>query len=200
MLVEGLAGVRCIAAYRCSLAVTHSGAVFSWGRAFQPEAKKLLRPIIVEGFGGVRVRSVYAVAVEAFALAFASGKDKEVFSWVYGEDGCLGHGDTQNQPSPKRIEALRGVLVSSTSFGVRHALALAEDGLMYSWGGDTYWTLLGNPHVRVELLPKPIEALRGVRVGSIAAAGNRSYAVADMRAVGVGWGERHHSNRPRRAA
>jgi E3 ubiquitin-protein ligase HERC2 len=38
---------------------------------------------------------------------------------------------------------------------------------------------LGNPHAERELLPKPIEALRGVRVGSIAAAGKCSYAVAD---------------------
>jgi alpha-tubulin suppressor-like RCC1 family protein len=31
----------------------------------------------------------------------------------------------------------------------------------------------------MELLPKPVEALRGVRVGNVAAAGCRSYAVAD---------------------
>jgi alpha-tubulin suppressor-like RCC1 family protein len=59
-----------------------------------------------------------------------------------------------------------------------HALALAEDGLVYSWGQNHHRALLGNPDVERELLPKPVEALRGVRVGSIAAAGLRSYAVA----------------------
>jgi E3 ubiquitin-protein ligase HERC2 len=47
----------------------------------------------------------------------------------------------------------------------------------------------GNPLVERELLPKPIEALRGVRVGSVAAADYRSYAVADtgqLWAWGVG--------------
>jgi alpha-tubulin suppressor-like RCC1 family protein len=38
---------------------------------------------------------------------------------------------------------------------------------------------LGNPRVEEELLPKPVEALRGVRVGNIAATRRRSYAVAD---------------------
>jgi E3 ubiquitin-protein ligase HERC2 len=38
---------------------------------------------------------------------------------------------------------------------------------------------LGHPRVERELLPKPVEALRGVRVGSIAAHNTRSYAVAD---------------------
>jgi E3 ubiquitin-protein ligase HERC2 len=46
---------------------------------------------------------------------------------------------------------------------------------------------LGNPNVERELLPKPVEALRGVRVGSIAAAFNRSYAVADTGEVWA-WG------------
>jgi alpha-tubulin suppressor-like RCC1 family protein len=38
---------------------------------------------------------------------------------------------------------------------------------------------LGQPPGENKLLPKPIEALRGVRVSSVAAAGVRSYAVAD---------------------
>jgi alpha-tubulin suppressor-like RCC1 family protein len=46
---------------------------------------------------------------------------------------------------------------------------------------------LGNPHVEVELLPKPVKALRDMRVGSIAAAGPRSYAVANTGEVWA-WG------------
>jgi hypothetical protein len=42
---------------------------------------------------------------------------------------------------------------------------------------------LGNPDDEWKLLPKPVEAIWGVRVGSIAAAGWRSYAVADTGAV-----------------
>jgi alpha-tubulin suppressor-like RCC1 family protein len=77
-----------------------------------------------------------------------------------------------------RVEALRNVRVSFVSVGIYHVLALAEDGVVYAWGENEERALLGNPHVERELLPKPVEALRGVRVGSIVAAGSRSYAVA----------------------
>jgi alpha-tubulin suppressor-like RCC1 family protein len=60
-----------------------------------------------------------------------------------------------------------------------HALALTDDGLVYAWGENNMQTLLGNPNVEWQLLPKPVDALRGVRVGSVAASGFRSYAVAD---------------------
>jgi alpha-tubulin suppressor-like RCC1 family protein len=112
-------------------------------------------------------------------LAFAIGEARQLFSWGGGDYGCLGHGDTQDQPMPKRVEALRGVRVSSVSAGLWHVMALAEDGLVYAWGMNEGRVLLGNPGVEREMLPKPIEALRGVRVGSIAAAAFGSYAVAD---------------------
>jgi alpha-tubulin suppressor-like RCC1 family protein len=69
--------------------------------------------------------------------------------------------------------------VSSVSAALWHVMALTEDGLVYAWGENSGGALLGNPHVEGELLPKPVEALRGVRVGSIAVGGRRSYAVAD---------------------
>jgi alpha-tubulin suppressor-like RCC1 family protein len=58
-------------------------------------------------------------------------------------------------------------------------MVLTEDGHVYAWGYNSGRVVLGNPHVEEELLPKPVETLRCVRVGSIAAAGYRSYAVAD---------------------
>jgi E3 ubiquitin-protein ligase HERC2 len=131
----------------------------------------------------VHVRRVCAGADAACTIC----EDGAVFSWGNGYAGRLGHGDTQSQPSPKRVEALRGVRVSSVSAGICHSLALAEDGLVYAWGQNAARTVLGNPHVERELLPKPIEALRGVRVASIAAHGVPSYAVADTGEVWA-WG------------
>jgi alpha-tubulin suppressor-like RCC1 family protein len=69
--------------------------------------------------------------------------------------------------------------VSSVAVGGSHTLALTEDGLVYSWGENEFGPPLGHPEVESDYLPKPIEALRGVRVGSIAAGRNHSYAVAD---------------------
>jgi alpha-tubulin suppressor-like RCC1 family protein len=176
-LMEGLEGVRSIAASDHSLAVTQSGDVFGWGLGplLRRDMEHWLRPIIVEGFWGVRMGSVCAGASTAFAI----GGTGELFSWGQGKYGLLGHGDEQDQPSPKRVAALRGVWVSSVSVGEYHALALAEDGLVYAWSENVRRALLGDPHVERELLPKPVEALRGMRVGSVAASDKRSYAVAD---------------------
>jgi alpha-tubulin suppressor-like RCC1 family protein len=85
----------------------------------------------------------------------------------------------EDQLSTKRVEGLRGVRVSSVSVGQYHVLALAEDGQVYAWGENYQRALLGIPDVEREMLPKPIEALRGVRVASVIADEIRSYAVAD---------------------
>jgi alpha-tubulin suppressor-like RCC1 family protein len=188
-LVERLEGVRGVAAAgEHSLAATHSGSVFGWGCAFESEARDALRPIIVEGFGGVRVRRVCAGTEDDVHVAFGLGEAGELFSWGDGEHGRLGHGDEEDQPSPKRVEALQGVRVSSVASGREHVLALSEDGLVYAWGCNTDRAVLGNPHAERELLPKPVEALRGVRVGSVASVASRSYAVADTGEVWA-WGK-----------
>jgi hypothetical protein len=78
---KGVCGIA--AASRHSLAVTESGDVFRWGRPleFEPlefemedgQNENELKPIIVQGVGGVRVRRVCAGENSAFAI----GKDAE---------------------------------------------------------------------------------------------------------------------------
>jgi alpha-tubulin suppressor-like RCC1 family protein len=140
-----------------------------------PGTEDSLRPIIGKVYGEVRLRRACAGDRTIFAI----GEGGELFSWGNGCYGLLGHGDELHHPSPKRIEALRGIRLSSVAVGMFHALALAEDGMVYAWGSNSAMTLLGIPHVEEELLPKPVEALRGVRVGSVFVAQYRSYAVAD---------------------
>jgi hypothetical protein len=185
-LVEGFENVcRIAAAVNQSLASTQSGVVFEWGSLFQCAEMMYLRPTSVDGFGGVRVRTVRTAVYASFAV----GEHGQLFSWGRGGRGCLGHGDKEDQPSPKRVEALRGVCVSSVTPGIWHALALADDGLVYAWGVNMKRALLGNPHVERELLPKPIEGLRGVRVVSAAISSNCNYAVADTATCGRGEAE-----------
>jgi E3 ubiquitin-protein ligase HERC2 len=185
--VDGLENVRSIAAIvEVSFAVTKSGGVFRLGSSTRRRDDQslgyggdALRPFIVEGLEGVRVRCVIAEHVKTFTI----GEDGELFSWGFGFSGqemlLLGHGDMQVQLTPKRVEALRGVMVIGVAMGQSHALALTVDGLVYAWGDNWERAVLGNPHAERELMPKPVEALRGVRVGSIAAADTRSYALAD---------------------
>jgi hypothetical protein len=48
-------------------------------------------------------------------LAFAIGEDGELFSCGIGACAFLGHGGAQDQPSPRGVEALRGIRVSGVS-------------------------------------------------------------------------------------
>jgi alpha-tubulin suppressor-like RCC1 family protein len=175
-LVNGLERARSVAASGDhSLVVTQSGTLLSWGRGLTYAQHGSLRPVIVEGFGGVRVRRVSIGESTAFAI----GEAGELSSWGMGGNWVLGHGDTESQPSPKRVEALRDIRVSSVAVGSSHTLALTENGLVYAWGENAERAVLGDPQVEMQLLPTPVEALRGLRVGSIAAAGLRSYAATD---------------------
>jgi alpha-tubulin suppressor-like RCC1 family protein len=67
--------------------------------------------------------------------------------------------------------------------------------MVYVWGDNEAGVFLGNPHAKAQLLPAPVEALGGVRVGSIAAAGNCSYVVADTSEVWA-WGMCHNYGTP----
>jgi alpha-tubulin suppressor-like RCC1 family protein len=56
-------------------------------------------------------------------------------------------------------------------------MSRAEDGLVYVWGDNLDGALGGYTSLDQQWLPDPVEALRRMRVGSIAAAGLRSFAV-----------------------
>jgi alpha-tubulin suppressor-like RCC1 family protein len=153
--------------------VTEAGVVFSWR---DNGVEHELQLVVLDGFRAVRVHRLGAGTRGEF---FAIGASGELFSWGRGGRGDLGHGDRRDQSSPKRVEALTGVRVCSASFAVNHAVALTEDGVVYACGMTTTEAHLENPSVQINLLPKPVEALMGVRVSSIAAAEFRSYAVTD---------------------
>jgi alpha-tubulin suppressor-like RCC1 family protein len=109
-----------------------------------------------------------------------------VFCFGYGNWGCLGHGDTDNQKLPREIDALRSADVACVSVGLQHALALTYAGDLYSWGnhglGLGHGKASGRRRTAVvacgpKLRPKRVEALQGVRVRCIAAAKTSSCAV-----------------------
>ena len=59
-------------------------------------------------------------------------KDGELFTWGHGACGKLGHGDDNEQQTPKRIDALDGVKVTMVSCGQYHtAVCTKDDRRMY---------------------------------------------------------------------
>eukprot|EP00742_Colponemidia_sp_Colp-10_P006762 GILJ01007247.1.p1 GENE.GILJ01007247.1~~GILJ01007247.1.p1 ORF type:complete len:881 (-),score=84.03 GILJ01007247.1:123-2765(-) len=57
-----------------------------------------------------------------------------VFSWGFGYEYQLGHGDNYNSLLPREIECLRDFNIKQVACGTTHTAALAEDGRVFVWG------------------------------------------------------------------
>ena len=77
--------------------------------------------------------SVCSVAAGQFS-SFALGDDGAVYSFGPGLC-CLGHGDWEEQCTPRRIQSLDGVRICSVAAGTWHSVALTQEGALFTWGG-----------------------------------------------------------------
>ena len=126
-------------------------------------------PTLVVGLAAVRMASVSAGAFHTLALS----EEGTVYSFGYGGMGQLGHGNFEDQRTPRAIEALRGVRVGAVLTGISHSLMLGVDGLVYAFGASGNGRL-GHDGWAVQRTPRAIEALRGVRAIAVSAGGGHS--------------------------
>ena len=177
-----------------SLALNEAGRVYSWGyggvcnaqgHAWQPGVPhvhdKISTPTMIEALEPHKI-----VSVKGADNGLAISEAGRVFSWSEGFRGRLGHGDEENQLTPKLIEALQDVKVVVVEAGVSHSIAVTDDGQVYSWGcGKT--GELGHRNMLDQFTPKRIEALQGLRVVGAKAGHQRSLAVTATGKV-YSWG------------
>lgn len=151
-------------------AVSATGALYTWGighngRLGHGDQEHSLVPRQVLALAGHRVVSVSTGAEHSLAVTDAG----EVFSWGFDSHGQCGLGCYNvDHPKPRRIAALTGVQVCSTSAGHYHSVALAREGTVYSFGYNGIGQLGIGPSLSV-LEPQAVEALRGVKIASVAA-------------------------------
>ena len=116
----------------------------------------------------------------------ALGSDGTVYSWGYGGDGQLGHGDFQIQTMPAAVKALQGEGVIDVVCGDKHSLALTSGGDVYSWG-DGSLGQLGLGDLRKQHTPSRVMELTGKMILGISAGAYHSACVADNGSV-YAWG------------
>ena len=102
----------------------------------------------------------------------------DVLSFGMGDAGQLGHGDKKNRLVPRVIEALRCTRVAAIAAGIWHSMVLTDEGEVLSFG-EGGCGCLGHGDNEDQLVPKVIEALRGMRVVEIAAGGLHSLVLTD---------------------
>jgi len=158
--IESLSRVESIATGQnwTSAAVDTAGWLFTWGQASfvdEEDDSHEEEPVVTEGPGGLgyeldaeteyqatpkRVDALSHSCVVAVALGWgftlAVTDTGAVFSFGFSTDGGLGHGSSDSEVLPRRIEALTetGRRFVAVAAGNLNAFALAEGGELYGWG------------------------------------------------------------------
>ncbi|XP_059157195.1 E3 ubiquitin-protein ligase HERC2-like isoform X2 [Physella acuta] len=179
-LVSALKGhrvvdVACGSGDAQTLAVTDTGAVYSWGDG---DYGKLGRggsdgcktPKVIEKLMGQDVVKVYCGAQFSLALT----KSGNIFSWGKGDNFRLGHGCEEHMRHPKQMEGLNGKKVVSLAIGSMHCLAVTEDGEVYCWGKNDQGQLGDESHANVTE-PTLIHGLEGRHIVGAACGPSQSF-------------------------
>ncbi|XRB24369.1 U-box domain-containing protein [Pseudoscourfieldia marina] len=189
--VDALASVS-VRALACgsmhTVALTSDGAVYTWGHgAFgelgHGDGSSQLTPKRVDALASVSVRALACSGSHTAALT----SDGAVYTWGRGAFGQLGHGDTSNQLTPTRVDALASVSVRALACGGRHIAALTSDGAVYTWGNGAYGQLGHGDDTSSQHTPTRVDALASVSVRALGCGHNHTAALTSDGAVYT-WG------------
>ncbi len=161
-----------------SLALTTDGGVYAWGRNIHGQLGNGTNissdvPVAVDMSGALSGKTIVAIAAGSYhALALAS--DGTVYAWGHNAEGEFGNGSSTSSNVPVAVDmtgVLSGKAVMAMAAGNTHSVVLANDGNMYSWGGNAHG-VLGNNSTSPSLVPVAVVmngALSGKTVTSITA-------------------------------
>ena len=188
--IEALKGIRCVsieAGWSHSAVLTDDGKVYTWGwdlngqlglaekdavvasgtaTATAATASNENVPRLVEALEGKRVIQIACGSYHTVALTDAA----ELYTWGWGKNGRLGHGDQVSQSRPKIVDALVGKRICHVACGDSTVAALTDSGQLFTWGqGDQ--GQLGHGAPESLSVPTPVAALAGKAVHSVVAGG-----------------------------
>jgi hypothetical protein len=104
------------------------GAAGGFGQLGHGGPGKEAVPRLIEALNHMVVKQVAAGADHSMVLT----RDGDVFTWGREYFGQLGHGNTDDQYVPKRVESLTNM--TDIAAGSFHSLAVVEVGAVYTWG------------------------------------------------------------------
>ncbi|XP_041034512.1 probable E3 ubiquitin-protein ligase HERC1 isoform X1 [Carcharodon carcharias] len=183
--LQGKAVVCVSAGYRHSAAVTEDGELYTWGegdfgRLGHGDSNSRNIPTLVKDIsnvGEVSCGSSHTIAL--------SKDGRTVWSFGGGDNGKLGHGDTNRVYKPKVIEALQGMFIRKVCAGSQSSLALTSTGQVYAWGCGA---CLGcGSSEATALRPKLIEELATTRIVDLSIGDSHCLALSHDNEV-YAWG------------
>eukprot|EP00824_Muranothrix_gubernata_P000565 TRINITY_DN10685_c0_g1_i3.p1 TRINITY_DN10685_c0_g1~~TRINITY_DN10685_c0_g1_i3.p1 ORF type:complete len:477 (-),score=83.46 TRINITY_DN10685_c0_g1_i3:60-1490(-) len=173
-----------------AIALANTGKVYSWGMGFYGQLghgddTDRYSAKMIEALSEVNVVEV------ACGLLFSAvlTDQGEVYTWGWGEEGQLGHDDTESLKSPKLVEGLRGMKMKHLGCGDFHMAAITEEGHVFTWGDGSFGQL-GHGTADQVNAPKQVEALKGKPVCSLACgSGHMAVLGEDGKVWQWGWND-----------
>uniref|UniRef100_A0A7N0RE62 RCC1-like domain-containing protein n=1 Tax=Kalanchoe fedtschenkoi TaxID=63787 RepID=A0A7N0RE62_KALFE len=172
--------------------VTRSGEVYTCGGntsnccGHGDINRPVFRPRLVDALEGIPCKQV--AAGHNFTMFLTA--EGHVYTCGTNSSGQLGHGDNVDRSTPKLVEFLKdaGAMVQ-ISAGPTYALAVADDGTVYSFGSGTN-LCLGHVEQQNSLQPHAIAKLKrsGVQIVSVSA-GDEHVVALDSSGYVYTWGK-----------
>ncbi|XP_011296686.1 probable E3 ubiquitin-protein ligase HERC4 isoform X3 [Fopius arisanus] len=112
----------------------------------------------------------------------------QLFTWGCNFEGQLGlNSQIPMEETPRMVRTLNASVIVQVSGGLKHALALTNNGELYSWGSNTEGQLGLGLESQAQHKPRLISSLAGVPIAFIACGGYHSVVVSKSGAIYV-WG------------
>ncbi|XP_026672960.1 probable E3 ubiquitin-protein ligase HERC4 isoform X2 [Ceratina calcarata] len=169
--------------------ITQDGKVYScgnndYGQLGHKEGRKKLE--LIPGLDAFVFKKAACGAYHTLAI----NEWGQLFSWGFNAEGQLGLNSTSfMECSPHMVKTLGTNVVIQIACGMKHALALTNNGELFSWGCNSEGQLgLGDESHQYERKPTFIKALAGIPIAFIACGGYHSIAISKSGAV-FGWGK-----------
>lgn len=143
-------------------------------------------PTIIEHL--VHIGSVVQISAgPSYALAVLA--DGTVYSFGYGSNFCLGHGELHNENQPRAIQWFRrkGIHIVRVSAGDEHVVALDSSGYVYTWGKG-YCGALGQGEEVDKSTPGLLSSLKNQVAVQVCASKRKTFVLTDNGSLyGFGW-------------
>jgi hypothetical protein len=125
-----------------TIARIKNGKVYVWGRNIygvlgngKEDVNETTCPKIHTKLSAINLIDICCGDYHTLALT----ADGEIYSWGLNDAGQIGNGENSGcQPEPKKIEYLAELKIKAISCGLRHSMALTEDGHVFSCGENTF--------------------------------------------------------------
>ncbi|KAG7211831.1 hypothetical protein KM043_011056 [Ampulex compressa] len=168
--------------------ITQDGAVYScgnndYGQLGHDNGRKRLQ--LIPGLGVFVFKKAACGACHTLAV----NEWGQLFSWGCNIEGQLGlSSNSISEGTPRMVKTLGTSVIVQIACGMKHALALTNNGKIYAWGCNSEGQLGLGLDIKKTLKPVLVSSLADVPIAYIACGGYHSIAITKSGAV-FGWGK-----------